>query len=396
MKTHTLTLLIIVIILSFSSCTIPADTISLSKENVPYSTLYTDSSPLDFIIVGVTNNRLVDMYKIYLEEAVMLPLCPDPLCRHNSASCTFFDINPTIYLDKETGYFLRSTSEIGNFKQICRYNFYTDKLEILYEVEKGSCIHSIRPYEKYIFFLKESRGADKKSNFYMMRYDKDTGKVKQLAKEDTFNISILNSENDRFYFCLGDDIFYSTDENYENRRENDKNSPPRNITGDYHFITQNAGREEGRVLTSVTEIKRADGEDKVIIEKSATMPIFYNGNIIYTIPEKRYPIGYIEVSGKDDPEPIYEYCGGKYYICAPDGSNKRLLLDISGENAVVPPGSPTFGDILGSGDYIILKLKDYKVLKESDEKDRKIMEPAGDKYISVNIKTGEYKTVSMG
>jgi len=111
MKTHTLTLLIIVIILSFSSCTIPADTISLSKENVPYSTLYTDSSPLDFIIVGVTNNRLVDMYKIYLEEAVMLPLCPDPLCRHNSASCTFFDINPTIYLDKETGVVVEATEE---------------------------------------------------------------------------------------------------------------------------------------------------------------------------------------------------------------------------------------------------------------------------------------------
>ncbi len=229
-----------------------------------------------------------------------------------------------------------------------------------------------------------------------MRYDIESGKVTELAQEKNNNISFLNSENDRYYFVSDNTYYFSTDENYENRLDDDKHSPPRNITGNKYFVTQAAKGYPGGTLISVTEIRRPDGNEKVLIEGSTTMPIFYNGNIIYSLLEERYPIGYAYQYGKDEPSPIYENCGGKYYICNTNGSNQRLLCDVSGGTCVSYPGSAVNGDILGADDYIILKLKDYKVIKESDEKGRRILESIGEKYISVDIKTGEYKTVTMG
>ena len=100
--------------------------------------------------------------------------------------------------------------------------------------------------------------------------------------------------------------------------------------------------------------------------------------------------------GSDNPSPVYQYSGGKYRICNADGSNKRVLCDISDTTDVIDFGASAFGDVSGVGDYVVLKATGYDVIEESDEKGRRILESTGDKYISVNIKTGEYKTVTMG
>ena len=104
-------------------------------------------------MVSVRNkNNLLDMYKIYPEEAVMLPLCPDPLCKHNSESCPFYNINPTMYTIGDTVYYLRKSGGSKLENTICSYDFGTDKFKVLHEVEKGYYIMCFRPYEKYIFF----------------------------------------------------------------------------------------------------------------------------------------------------------------------------------------------------------------------------------------------------
>ncbi len=155
MKKYIYLLLALLLTVSFFSCTKPSETAPISGETDMSEIVYTDSSSLGFVIVGKDNGDIsYNLYKIYPEEAVMLPLCPDPLCKHDSESCPFFDVNPTIRLDGDVAYYLRSRNDMKLFKTICRYNFYTDKSEVLYETEKNSGISSFRAYKKYIFFLK--------------------------------------------------------------------------------------------------------------------------------------------------------------------------------------------------------------------------------------------------
>ena len=80
MKKTIILLLILSLILSLFSCTNTPQTAPSTEIEKTFDPANNGESPFDFILTQVGEV----IYKVYPEEGVLVPACPDPLCKHNT------------------------------------------------------------------------------------------------------------------------------------------------------------------------------------------------------------------------------------------------------------------------------------------------------------------------
>ena len=168
--------------------------------------------------------------------------------------------------------------------------------------------------------------------------------------------------------------------------------------GDYSFRMESAHRLIGyeNYQTNAMKLTRIDittGEETIVFEELGSVPIFYNGKIIYQkLDELRY-VGDVQESETGNWIPRYDKYGGKYYICDSDGSNERLLCDISDTLYVSQISSNILGGKRGVGDWIAVWVQAYVPVEETDIKKIRRIDNA---YLLINIETGEVKVTEYG
>ncbi|MBE6551956.1 MAG: hypothetical protein E7665_07460 [Ruminococcaceae bacterium] len=386
MKKIILLLLIFSLILSLFSCTTFPTTTPLSGETDTSEPEYTDESETGYLLVHIDKI----LYKLYPEEAVMVPLCPDPLCKHNTQSCPFFQVDVNVRFIGEKMYYLRRGDALGFYSNICVFDLETGEMEILYEPKKNT-VADLYATDNYLFFKMMVLEANKDSTYKMMRYDINTKEVLELTDEYQLGRPmIITIEGDRIYWHESG-YFYSTDLEYKNRIDGDRGYAAAFVSG--HKKYENVVSKERGDITQLLSVDDETDEKTVVVESTDITPIIYNGNIIYSEPNERSIIGYTYDSSRDRTIPVYNKVGNKCYICNSDGSDKRELCDINENNIVLHFTAGVLNGKYGVGDYIPLKLWRYKTIREENGKN--IVERISDGYAVVNIKTGEYKIVGV-
>jgi len=399
-------LLLILISLSFVfslfSCTTPPETLSVSGNDTEETKEteeieYTDESELGYIIVIVNNSSL---YKIYPEEGYIVPLCPDPLCKHNTQSCPFFQTDLSICERGNLIYYLRKGSSQAYYQTICKFDVDTGKYVVLYEA-KGFTVSGLYATDDYLFFKAMNVKANEKTGYKLMRYDIKTKETVELIEEYLVgDLFAITHDEERIYW-RDDKGHFSTDYNYENKKENDRGFHSNLTTGDYAFSIDLVGIAENEhrsyLSRQITSYNLKTGEEKVIVESTEGVLIAYKGKIIYTLPHEVIYIGDMILDTNPRPKKVYDNFGGKLYICNADGSDAKVLCDISGNNCALDLGPVSAGNYNGVGDYIVWPLWYYETVDEENNivKRRpytgKFDFP--DKFAIINYKTGEYKII---
>ena len=94
---------------------------------------------------------------------------------------------------------------------------------------------------------------------------------------------------------------------------------------------------------------------------------------------------------------VYDKYGGKLYICNADGSDAKLLCDLTGNNCALDMGPTTVGGCDGVGDYIVWPLWYYETVDEEkqivERREKNVQRDFPDKFAVINYKTGEYKII---
>ena len=337
------------------------------------------------------------LHRISTVTASVTPVCPDPLCEHADASCPFFGVE-NIRMAGQYMYYLKGISMQGGYEKLCRFDMKSGKYEELYEAEDCTLNHFFAN-EDYVFFNCMYFDQDLEITYHLMRYDVDKRKAVRLTEEpNAASHSPVCIEGDRIYWS-GDDVgYYSTYLNYENKKANDRGYSPSATMGDYSFRMESAHRLIGyeNHQTNAMKLTRIDittGEETIVFEELGSVPIFYNGKIIYQkLDELRY-VGDVQESETGNWIPCYDKYGGKYYICDSDGSNERLLCDISDTLYVSQISSNILGGKRGVGDWIAVWVQAYVPVEETDIKKIRRIDNA---YLLINIETGEVKITEYG
>ncbi|MBE6551489.1 MAG: hypothetical protein E7665_05065 [Ruminococcaceae bacterium] len=234
-----------------------------------------------------------------------------------------------------------------------------------------------------------------------MRYDIKTKETVELIEEYLVgDLFAITHDEERIYW-YGDKDYYSTDYNYENRKENDRGFHSNLTTGDYGFSIDLVGwgKNEHRSYLSrqITSYNLKTGEEKVIVESTEGLLIAYKGKVIYTLPDEVVYIGDMILDTSPRPKKVYDNFGGKLYICNADGSDPKVLCDISGNNCTLDLGPVSAGNCDGVGDYIVWPLWYYETVDEENNivKRRPFTGRFDfpDKFAVINYKTGEYKII---
>ncbi|MBE6552317.1 MAG: hypothetical protein E7665_09315 [Ruminococcaceae bacterium] len=388
MKKIILLLLIFSLILSLFSCTTTPETTPLSGETDTSEPEYTDESETGYLLVHIDKI----LYKLYPEEAVMVPLCPDPLCKHNTNSCPFFQVDVNVRFIGEKMYYLRRGDAIGFYSSICSFDFEKGEMEVLYEPKKNT-VADLYATEGYLFFKLMILEADKDSTYKMMRYDIKTKEVLELTDEYQLGRpTILTIEGDRIYWHESG-YFYSTDLEYKNRIDGDRGYAAAFVSGHKKYENINTGKFAASGPTMLLRgVNDVTGETTKVIDEMATFPILYNGSIIYVKPNEKTLIGY-QKSESGYFNRLYDKTGGKFYICNSDGSKDIELCDLKGNNVAISVSAGILNGKYGVGDYVAYSVWRYKTVREEDGKN--IVERISDGYVVINIKTGEYKIVGV-
>ena len=127
----------------------------------------------------------------------------------------------------------------------------------------------------------------------------------------------------------------------------------------------------------------------MISDEIASVPVIYGGKIVYAKHGESKYLGLYLYEDSDEPKEYYDRCGGKYYICDPDGSNERLLcnIDISGCE-IMWHSTMLIRD--GIGDWIAVEAYQHT---EPDENG--IIERDDNVYLLINIVSGEVKVAEI-
>ncbi|MBE6550778.1 MAG: hypothetical protein E7665_01450 [Ruminococcaceae bacterium] len=390
MKKIILLLLTFSLILSLFSCTMPPETALTSDTNTESSKSDYTESPFDFVLVSVDSI----LYRLYPEEGMLIPACVDPLCKHSEGSCPLTKVGGLI-ISGDIIYYTRFIDTRGVYQnRICSYNLFTGDYKVLYKADSSAeSILYLTQAENYLFFNQHNPmlSIDNR-RICIMRYDLDSGKAVVLAEGLPDTVSPSAAKDGRMYW-YGAKTNYSTDFDYKDKRENDYGVSELYSSGGYQLktvITKEIIGSSGNRFPE-KKIYRVDIETKeesVIVESTGTSPILYKEKVIYTRDEEAVLIGKGYDDYKKKEYKIYDKFGSKLYICNIDGSEDRLLCDISGNYCALDHGSGAIG-YKGSGDYVIRRVWSYQPIKDKPE----LIERGADKFLIINIVTGEYKIV---
>lgn len=332
------------------------------------------------------------LYRISPYSASVVPVCPDPLCFHNDSGCPFFNVDETsIETVGKYIYYLKDGNGWGEYAQrLCRFDRESGKFEVVYEPEEGSLLNlSLNADELYFNLAYIDKNMQ--NTFDICRLDLSGGAFEILSEEPTKESHRFVCEKDgRLYWkSHNDSVYYSTDRDYKNRIEGDRIDKIEKVSGDYYYRLEPVYNTAYTRSFKLTAVNVVGGEEIVISEELAGVPVIYGGKIVYAKHGESKFLGLVFYDDSDEPKEYYDQSGGKYYICDPDGSNERLLCDLDGMGCEIMWHS-TMLIRDGVGDWISVEAYHYS---EPDENG--IIERDDNVYLLINIVSGEVKVAEV-
>lgn len=332
------------------------------------------------------------LYRISPYSASVVPVCPDPLCFHNDSGCPFFNVDETsIETVGKYIYYLKDGNGWGEYAQrLCRFDRESGKFEVVYEPEEGSLLNlSLNTDELYFNLAYIDKNLQ--NTFDICRLELSDGSVETLTDEPTKESHRFMCEKDgRLYWeSHNDSVYYSTDRDYKNRIDGDRTDKIEKVSGDYYYRLEPVHNTTYTHCFKLTAVNTVMGEEIVISEELAGVPVIYGGKIVYAKNGESKYLGLVFFDDSDEPKEYYDQSGGKYYICDPDGSNERLLCDLDGMGCEI-----MWHSIMlirdGVGDWIAVEAYHYT---EPDENG--IIERDDNVYLLINIVSGEVKVAEV-
>lgn len=332
------------------------------------------------------------LYRISPYSASVVPVCPDPLCFHNDSGCPFFNVDETsVETVGKYIYYLKDGNGWGEYAQrLCRFDRESGKFEVVYEPEEGSLLNlSLNTDELYFNLAYIDKNMQ--NTFDVCRLELSDGSVETLTDEPTKESHRFMCEKDgRLYWeSHNDSVYYSTDRDYKNRIDGDRTDKIEKVSGDYYYRLEPVHNTAYTRSFKLTAVNAVGGEEIVISEELAGVPVIYGGKIVYAKNGEAKYLGLVFYDDSDEPKEYYDQSGGKYYICDPDGSNERLLCDLDGMGCEI-----MWHSIMlirdGVGDWIAVEAYHYT---EPDENG--IIERDDNVYLLINIVSGEVKVAEV-
>lgn len=337
------------------------------------------------------------LYSISPYSASVVSVCPDPLCFHEDSRCPFYGVDSSnISMVGKYMYYLKDEKRDNLWwqymKKLCRFDRESGKYEILYEPDDAS-ITDLFSSEEYLYFNLASMDEEHKYSYNICRYDVSSGKIEVLIDEPTEDRHRAVSLKDgRVYWSnMANDVKYSTDISYRDRRDGDVGYSANVTMGGYYFKLETIGLYEDthEYCFRLISINSETGEEALISDKLSSAPILHNGKVIYAKHGESKYLGLYLYEDSEVPQKYYDHRGGKYYICDPDGSNERLLCDLEGTGCAIPLTTDMIGHD-GVGDWVAVEAYHYT---EPDENG--IIERDDNVYLLINIVSGEVKVAEI-
>lgn len=334
------------------------------------------------------------LYRISPYSATAVPMCPDPLCFHDNASCPFYGVyNEKVETAGKYMYYLKDDGGWGAYaKKLCRFDMERGEFKVLYEPEEGSLLNwELNGSE--IYFNLAYTDKDLKNTFDVCRFDLSTQKLTVLTEEPVkLSQNFMSEKDGRLYWrVLTGNEYYSTDREYKNRIDGDRTDRMEKVLGDYYYKIENIGfyKDTYANCFKFTAVNSVTGETIVISEELASVPVVHGGKLVYAKHGESKYLGLYLYDDSDEPKKLYDHSGGKYYICDPDGSNERLLFELEGsEFQVMWHSTMLVRD--GVGDWIAIESYRYTAPDENG-----IIERKSNAYLLINIVSGEVKAVEI-
>lgn len=365
-----------------------------SRNNEPDRNNYTDNYV--YTMWKTPDTSVSTLYRINVLNATGAPVCPDPLCAHNTSDCPFYSINIAgSGIVGSSIYYLRDSVPMKYCRQVCRFDLKSGKLEILHE-NNAATIARLFVFEDYIYFLElTDNGKDSPTyRFRLMRYGIRDGKTVDLGNTGK-DIDIYACVDGRLYWedTGGAETCFSTDIDGKNRMDGDR-LPDRTRSGNYSVMTENIQVIDRAYINmytcDVVSKNLTSGETSVIVRNNPSFPMIYDGKVFYYRFQKE-PLLIGDVVDEDSGErkKIFDARGTELYVCDFDWQNDRLLCDIAGSGYLFGITNSILWSS-GNGEYYCTTLISYR-----QSEDGQTVERGNNAIVVINIKTGSYRIAEM-
>lgn len=366
------------------------------QNNEPDGKTYTDNYV--YTMWKPSDTSAHTLYRIDVLSATGTPVCPDPLCGHDTNECPFYSINTEGSGIAGSGiYYLRGSVPMKYCRQVCRFDLESGKLAILYE-NSAATIARLFVFDDYVYFL-ELVGDGKESptyTFRLMRYSIRDGKTTDLGNTGAAkNTDIYASVDGRLYWedAGGAETYFSTDIDGKNRMDGDR-LPDRTRSGNYSVMTENIQVIDRAYINmytcDVVSKNLTSGETSVIVRNNPSFPMIYDGKVFYYRFQKE-PLLIGDIVDEDSVErkKIFDARGTELYVCDFDGQNDRLLCDIAGSGYLFGITNSMLWSS-GNGEYYCTTLISYR-----QSEDGQTVERGENAIVVINVKTGSYRVAEM-
>lgn len=366
------------------------------QNNEPDGKTYTDNYV--YTMWKLSDTSAHTLYRIDVLSATGTPVCPDPLCGHDTNECPFYGINTEgSGIDGSGIYYLRGSVPMKYCRQVCRFDLESGKLAILYE-NSAATIARLFVFDDYVYFL-ELVGDGKESptyTFRLMRYSIRDGKTTDLGNTGAAkNTDIYASVDGRLYWedAGGAETYFSTDIDGKNRMDGDR-LPDLTRSGNYSVMTENIQVIDRAYINmytcDVVSKNLTSGETSVIVRNNPSFPMIYDGKVFYYRFQKE-PLLIGDIVDEDSVErkKIFDARGTELYVCDFDGQNDRLLCDIADSGYLFGITNSMLWSS-GNGEYYCTTLISYR-----QSEDGQTVERGENAIVVINVKTGSYRVAEM-
>lgn len=318
------------------------------------------------------------LYKYNIETGFGIPVCTDPVCKHNSDSCAFWGLTGTVMQYKNDMYFTGD-------RTVYKYNGNTGTLDSIYSAESGILYY---PYiaSEYMFFnimnhVFDENEVSTQINIYRLSLTDNS--VKKLNKDPLYSLCMTEKyENGSLYWYDVESFEnFTTDINFENRKSSDGTKYGQHSKEySYRFKLFSA---QPFALTMIGKSSERD-EEFTVAENIVSAKVLENNIIaLFNKSEPKY-IGRVKTEDGKEKE-VYDYQENSIYIMNCDGSDKKLLCTVPDTHRLY--GLANSGDSLISYPYIGIQVENYIVDDNGYVSGKEISRD----IVIVNIETGEYK-----
>lgn len=378
--------IILIIVLSFSitSCVNDGRSENSFEQSVENEQ---DSHGFDYIIYNI-NDILM---KINVHTGAATPLCPDPLCSHNSGDCLFFGTFPNKYyvISDNSIYFFHMEPQDETYYLIS-YNWSTGKITQLYDTK--NVLYGIILMENYLIFSEviydeklEDGTLVTSTNIYRLNINENNADIEKLNQKPLkYSHRPAWKEGERICWTIDPTSEeYTTNVDYKDIQEYNYTSTGIMHMKDYTDSEWYVEFDYKGSRSVVNKVNRNTGE-RVYLDENAGTFFKYSNFIIYQKALDKETL----VGTGIDGHKYYSYTENKLYSINFDGSDKKLLCDLGDENYfyyldLSSISEPTYNE------YRLIALRDYKYNAEGKITSLEV------KYVVVNLITGEYKFVSF-